>query len=534
MSGIDVDSDQLHPTHEAARAAMLERVVELRKRRAEALAMGGPERIARHHESGRLTARERIDLLIDAGSWHELGMLALPDTRPDGPGGADGLITGWARVRGRRVAVMAVDATVLGGTTARVNATKLMRLFKAAGRSGFPIIVLADADGGRMPDLMGWRFGGLPLAFDAFLATPEGRPTVLRLCAALGPCFGDAGLEASTAHFAVMTPNASIALSGTEVVATATGEQLTNIELGGPDVAINVAGSVEMLAQTEHQAIAAVRRALTYLPDNASQEAPLAPPMAPSRPAEDLLHLLPVERKQGYDMRPVLDAIVDAESILEYGAPKGPGLICAFARIEGMAVGLAASQPLRHGGALDVPALQKWLAFIDVCDTFNLPLVMLHDVPGLLIGSNEERLGLIRYLERVALRISQAEVPKVAVILRKSYGGGYFVLAGKQSSPDLLVAWPTAELGFMAPEAGVRTVHRRDLEAARAGGGNEAYESKLAELIEEWAHESEPWEAAAHYYLDDIIDPRETRSCIVAGIEYTWGQRRVSKHGCAP
>jgi acetyl-CoA carboxylase carboxyltransferase component len=254
--------------------------------------------------------------------------------------------------------------------------------------------------------------------------------------------------------------------------------------------------------------------------------------MAPSRPAEDLLHLLPVERKHGYDMREVLDAIVDAGSILEYGAPKGPGLICAFARIEVMAIGLAASQPLRHGGALDVPALQKWLAFIDVCDTFNLPLVMLHDVPGLLIGSNEERLGLIRYLERVALRISQVQVPKVAVILRKSYGGGYFVLAGKQSSPDLLVAWPTAELGFMAPEAGVRTVHRRDLEAARSEGGNDAYESKLAELIEEWAHESEPWEAAAHYYLDDIIDPRETRSCIVAGIEYTWRQRRVTKTGC--
>jgi acetyl-CoA carboxylase carboxyltransferase component len=532
MSAIDVDCDQLHPTHEAARAAMLERIAELSARRADALAMGGPERIARHHESGRLTARERIDLLIDAGSWHELGLLALPDTRPDGPGGADGLITGWARVGGRRVAVMAVDATVLGGTTARVNANKLMRLFKAAGRSGFPIIVLADADGGRMPDLMGWRFGGLPLAFDAFLATPEGHPTILRLCAALGPCFGDAGLEASTAHFSVMTPNSSIALSGTEVVATATGEQLTNIELGGPDVAINVAGSVQMLAPTEHEAIAAVRRALTYLPDNAGEEAPLAAPVPPSRPAEDLLHLLPVERKQGYDMRTVLEAILDAGSLLEYGAPKGPGLICAFARIEGMAVGLAASQPLRHGGALDVPALQKWLDFIEVCDTFNLPLVMLHDVPGLLIGSNEERLGLIRYLERVALRVSQADVPKIAVILRKSYGGGYFVLAGKQSSPDLLVAWPTAEMGFMAPEAGVRTVHRRDLEAARASGGQEAYESKLAGLIEEWAHESEPWEAAAHYYLDDIIDPRETRSAIVAGIEYTWRRRRVSKHGC--
>lgn len=254
--------------------------------------------------------------------------------------------------------------------------------------------------------------------------------------------------------------------------------------------------------------------------------------MAPARPAEDLLHLLPVERKQGYDMWTVLDAIVDAGSMLEYGALKGPGLICAFARIEGMAVGLAASQPLRHGGALDVPALQKWMSFIDVCDTFNLPLVMLHDVPGLLIGSNEERRGLIRHLERVALRLSQAKVPKIAVILRKSYGGGYFLLAGKQSSPDLLVAWPTAELGFMAPEAGVRTVHRRELEEARAAGGAEAYERRLADLVDEWSQESEPWEAAAHFYLDDIIDPRETRSCIVAGIEFTWTEQRVTTVGC--
>lgn len=532
MSLADVESAPEHPTRTAARAAMLERVAELEKRRGDALAMGGPERIARHHASGRLTARERIDLLIDAGSWHELGLLALPETRPDGPGGADGLITGWARVGGRRVAVMAVDATVLGGTTARVNATKLMRLFGAAGRSGFPIIVLADADGGRMPDLMGWRFGGLPIAFDAFLATPEGHPTVLRLCAALGPCFGDAGIEASAAHFSVMTPNASIALSGTEVVATATGEQLSNTELGGPEVAIGHAGTVEMLAQTEHEAIAAVRRVLTYLPDNAAQEAPLAMPVPPRRSAEDLLHLLPVERKHGYDMRPVLEAVFDEGTILEYGATKGPGLICAFARIEGMAVGLAASQPMRHGGALDVPALQKWLDFIEVCDTFNLPLVMLHDVPGLLIGSNEERRGLIKHLERVALRLSQAKVPKVAVVLRKSYGGGYFLLAGKQSSPDLLVAWPTAELGFMAPEAGVRTVHRRELEILRAESGAEAYDRRLSELVEQWSHESEPWEAAANYYLDDIIDPRETRPCIVAGIEYAWTGRRVSTAGC--
>ncbi|HEX4108978.1 MAG TPA: carboxyl transferase domain-containing protein [Solirubrobacteraceae bacterium] len=530
---------------------MLARVAELQRRREHAEAMGGAERIARHHESGRLTARERIDLLVDPGSFRELGLLALPERRPESAdeggaaghspatraprrspyGGADGIITGWARIGGRRAAVIAVDATVLGGTTAYVNAEKLMRTCRRASEAGLPVVVLADADGGRMPDVMGWRMGGLPLEFGTLLATPPGRPTILRLCAALGPCFGDAGLEATAAHIAVMTPGASIALSGTEVVETSIGERLSNVELGGPDVAAAVSGQVEMVAETEPEAIALLRRALSYLPDHAGQPAPRADPLAPAADPETLLEVVPVDRRRGYDVRKVLDAVLDAGSLLEYGARKGRSLICGLARIEGEPIGVAASQPMQRGGVLDVPALEKLLAFVRLCDTFNLPIVTLHDVPGLMIGAEAERRGLLRMLETITVAQAHAGVPKISVVMRKSYGGGYFVMNGRQTTPDLLVAWPTAELGFMAPEAGVRTVHRRELEQAFADGGEQARDALLEQLIEEWAHQSEPWEAAAHLYLDDVIDPRDTRRTIAAGIAYCWSQSRVSPTG---
>jgi acetyl-CoA carboxylase carboxyltransferase component len=288
---------------------------------------------------------------------------------------------------------------------------------------------------------------------------------------------------------------------------------------------------VEMVAESEPEAIGLLRWALGYLPDHAGQPAPRADPVAPAADPETLLGVVPADRRRGYDMRKLLDAVLDAGSLLEYGARKGRSLICALARIEGEPIGLAASQPMQRGGVLDVPALEKLLAFVGVCDTFNLPIVTLHDVPGLMIGAEAERGGLLRLLEQITVAQSRAGVPKISVVVRKSYGGGYFVMNGRQTTPDLLVAWPSAELGFMAPEAGVRTVHRRELEQALAEGGEQARDALLAEQIEQWAHESRPWEAAAHLYLDDVIDPRDTRRTIAAGIAFTWREGRVSSTG---
>lgn len=489
--------------------------------------MGGADRVRRHHESGRLTARERIALLVDPGTFRELGLLALPERRTTtNPGSADGIITGMALVDGRQVAVIAIDATVHSGTTAPINARKQVRLVQAANKAGLAIIVLADADGGRMPDLMGWRFGGLPLPLRDFLTTPTDRPTVLRLCAALGPCYGDSGLQAVAADYTVMTSNASIALSGPTVVERSIGGSVDHDSLGGPKVAAGIVGSAHAVVDSEEAAIAALKRALTYLPSNADLPAPTAVAVGPGVGADRLADIVPASPRKGYDMGKVIECIVDADSILPWRGEQAKNLITSLARIDGNVVGIVANQPMHRGGILDVSSLDKYLDFIDLCDVFNIPMVTLHDVPGLMIGIEEEQRGILRRLELVAAKVSTISVPRISVIVRKSYGGGYFLMGGRQTEPDLLVAWPTAEVGFMAPETGVATVHRRELETIRERDGDDARQQRFDELAGMWALESEPWEAAAGFHVDDVIDPIETREVIRVGIEFAWGNRR--------
>lgn len=498
-------------------------LAELTRRREEALAMGGPERIARHHESGRLTARERIERLVDPGSWYELGLLAEPEFRREQPAPADAIVAGLARVNGRKVCVLAVDATVLAGTTGQVNMRKQNRVALWAGRRGLPLICLSDNDGGRIPDVMGWRFSGLPFDFRTFVQSPEGRPEVPRLVAVVGASFGDSALHAAMGHFVVMTRDSAIALSGPPVIAGAIGEELTSDELGGPRVSTEQSGNAHFVVEDEEAALDALRRVLSYLPDSADHPAPSAQPTEPARDPEQLLTLVPSDPRRGYDMRKVLEAVFDGGSIMPWAERYGASVLCSFGRIEGEAVGIVASQPMQRAGVMDVPALAKELAFIDLCDTFNLPLVFLQDVPGLMIGSDAERGGILAGYERVVARLARAKVPKIAVIVRKAYGGGHFALGGRPTHPDLILAWPTAEMGFMAPSTGVRTVHRRRLETTLESEGKEAHDRLVEELAAEWARESEPWEAAAHFYIDDVIDPRRTREAVATGIDFAWG-----------
>lgn len=504
-------------------AGATERLAELERRRDAALAMGGQERVDRHHESGRLTARERIDALADPGSFYELGLLAEPEYRREKPAPADAIVAGLAHVDGRRVCVLAVDATVLAGTTGQVNMRKQNRIALWAGKRGLPLICLSDNDGGRIPDVMGWRFSGLPFDFRTFVQAPEGRPEVPRLIAVVGASFGDSALHAAMGHFVVMTRDSAIALSGPPVIAAAIGEELTADELGGPKVSSEQSGNAHLVVDDEQAAITAIRRVLSYLPDSADLPAPPATPVAPARDAEQLLTLVPSDPRRGYDMRKVLEAVFDANSIQPWAERYGASVLCSFARIDGEAVGVVASQPMQRAGVMDVPALAKELAFVDLCDTFNLPLVFLQDVPGLMIGSDAERGGILAGYERVVARLARAKVPKIAVVVRKAYGGGHFALGGRPTHPDLILAWPTAEMGFMAPSTGIRTIHRRRLEATLETEGKEAHDLLVEELAADWARESEPWEAAAHYYLDDVIDPRRTREAVATGIDFAWG-----------
>jgi acetyl-CoA carboxylase carboxyltransferase component len=508
-------------------------VQDLEERRARALAMGGPERVKRHHESGRLTARERIEKLVDEGSWCELGLLAEPELRRPELAAADAVVTGFARINGRGVAIIAVDATVLAGTTSPINMRKQNRVAEWAGSRGLPLICLADNDGGRLPDILGWRFSRVSFDFSTFLQSPPGCPVIPRITAVLGASFGDSSLHSAMGHFVVMKRDTAIALSGPPVIKGAIGEDVTAEELGGPAVAAETNGSAHMIVDTEEEAIEALRRFLSYVPDSAALPAPVAPPAEPARDPEDLLKLVPLEPRRGYDMRKVLEAIVDADSLLYWGERYGRSLICALARVDGNPVGVLASQPMQRAGVMDVPALTKEAAFADLCDTFNLPMVFLQDVPGLMIGTDAEKGGILRGYERVVVRLASATVPKIATIVRKAYGGGHIALGGRPVKPDLLLAWPTAEMGFMAPETGVRTVYRRRLDALLEEEGKDAHDALVSELEAEWAAESEPWEAARNVILDDVIDPRRTREMIKAGIEFAWGSGpRVTKAGC--
>jgi acetyl-CoA carboxylase carboxyltransferase component len=502
---------------------------ELERRRGDALAMGGPERIARHKESGRLTARERVDLLLDPGSWSELGLLAEPELRRERSAPADAIVAGFGRIGGRKVCVLAVDATVLAGTTAPVNMRKQNRVAAWAGKRGLPLICLSDNDGGRIPDVMGWRFSGLPFDFRTFLQVPEGAPEIPRLIAVVGQSFGDSALHASMGHYVVMTKTSAIALSGPPVVAAAIGEELTGDELGGPKISTEVTGNAHAVVEDDAAAIEAIKRFLSYMPDSAALPAPAAAPAEPKRDAEQLLTLVPSDPRKGYDMRRVLEAIYDADSIFPWRERYGASLITALARLEGEAVGVVASQPMQRGGVLDVKALRKLAAFIDLCDTFNIPLTFLQDVPGLMIGSDAEQAGILGGYESVVTRLARARVPKIAVVVRKAYGGGHFAMGGRPTHPDLVLAWPTAELGFMAAGTGVRTVYKRRLDETREQEGEEAYAALVEELATEWSKESEPWEAAKHVYLDDVIDPRTTRRALADGIDFAWGSApRVS------
>ena len=501
---------------------MSDLIADLRARQSRALEMGGAEALSRHRASGRLPVRERVALLIDEGSWLEIGALALPELRGEKHVPGDAVVTGFGRLDGRHIGVIGIDSSIVAGTTAPTSMRKQGRLIETAQRNGFPIVLLCDADGGRIPDVMGWRFSHLPLDFKTFLAPTDGGPIVPRAAAVLGPSYGDSALHASTAHFVVMVRSGSIALVGPSVVEPATGEKLSDDELGGPARALAI-GNAHAVAESEAEAIDAIAAFLSYLPANSGLPAPVGPARPPAVDPATLAEIVPLTAKEGYDIHRVIEALADRDTILPWADEWGGSVVTCLARIEGHPVGFVASQPMVRAGALDADALNKERDFIDLCDTFNLPVVFLHDVPGLMVGTGAERSGILKAYEKLALRIATARIPKIGVVIRKAYGGGHFAMGGRPTHPDFLFAWPSAELGFMAPETGVRTVHRRRLDALRSEEGDQAADALAAELRRDWESESQPWEAAAHIAIDDVIEPGETRNKLVAALDFAWG-----------
>ncbi len=500
---------------------------ELARRRQQALAMGGEDRLAKLAEEGRLNARQRIDVLVDDGSWFEVGLLAEPERRLERPVPGDGVVTGYGRIDDRPVGVIALDPSVLAGTTAPTSMCKQGRIAETCGEKGFPLVVLADADGGRIPDVVGWRFSHLPFDFDRFLQSAPGRPDIPRITVALGPSYGDAGLHAASADIVIMTQQAAVALAGPPVIAEAIAEVVSDRELGGPTAAIE-AGNAHIVTGTEAEAITLVNALLSFFPQNAAEPAPRWSTTEPDGDPTEIANLVPSEPRHTYDIKPVLETILDGQSTLYMGDRRGPGVVTALSRLDGWPVGVIASQPSQRNGVLDAPALAKCTEFIDLCDRFNLPLLFFQDVPGLMVGAVAESAGVLRGYERLAARLARAGVPKLGVVMRKAYGGGHFALGGRPTKPDFLFAWPTAEIGFMAPAPGVRTVYRRRIDAMEPEEAAKFQEEQIAQ----WHDESAPWEAAAHLALDDIIEPHQTRETLIAALGFAWPSgERVTEAG---
>jgi len=510
-----------HPTLDSA-------IAELERRRALALAQGGARRIETQHAKGRLTARERIALLVEPGSLVEYGQLAHSDHPEIGEAApADALVTGVGLVDGRKVAVVAVDSTVMAGTTGWVGARKQAQLVTLAVRRGYPLVCLGDANGGRIPDLLGSGFAGIIGDHEGedFLGFRLEEDRVPRATAILGNAYGDPALWSAVSDFVVMAKGCTLGLSGPSLVAATIGENLSHEELAGPDVVLKVSGLVSQVADSEAAAIAALRRFLSYLPSNASQPAPVAEARPPRSAPSTLRDIVPEQLNRAYDVHKVIAAVVDDASFFELQVGYGRSLVAGLARIDGRAVGLLANQSLHQAGIFDAASLSKARKLVDLCDDFGLPLVFLQDLPGVLIGSAAERSGVAVKLMELYKRLSKATVPKVCVVLRKGFGFGWVVMGGSPMGMDYICTWPIAQIGFMAATNGVEVLHRKRLSEVRESEGDEAAKRLAAELESQLARDNAPWTAAGLGYIHNVIKPEETRQAILDGLFLAEGYR---------
>jgi acetyl-CoA carboxylase carboxyltransferase component len=506
------------------------RVGELHGRRKKNLAMGGEEKIARQHEKGKLTVRERLDLLFDPGTFVELGLLAQnrdgSDTAP-----ADGVVTGHGDVDGRQVWVIAYDFTVMAGSMGAVGEQfKAARVRELALRYRKPIVWLLDSAGARIQEAAGSTFAGTGWLFAEQVYMSGVIPQV---AAMLGPCAAGTAYIPGLADFVPMVKGtSSMALGGARLVKAATGEEVTDQEMGGSQVHCYESGVGDNEVEDDAECVATVRRFLSYMPSSNTDAPPYVETGDPAdRDVEGLEKIVPVNPRLAYDVRKVVRAVFDRDSWFEVKPTWAKNIVIGFARAGGHAVGVVANQPMQKGGALDSDAADKAARFIRMCDAFNIPLVYLMDVPGFLVGSQVEKDGIIRHGAKMLYATSEATVPKITVVMRKAYGAGYYVMCGKGYQPDTIVAWPFAEISVMGPEGAVNIIFNKQVEAS------DNPEATRAELVAKIRESINPYLAAGWAMIDDVIDPAETRRVIVRGIEQAREkkvERPWRKHGNIP
>ncbi len=505
--------------------SMREKLELLQQKRAESEQGGGADRIATQHQKGKMTARERLDVLLDPGSFVELDRFVthratdfgLADQKILG----DGVVTGWGRVEGRIVYVYSQDFTVFGGSLSEAHAEKICKVMDLAVRNGAPVIGLNDSGGARIQEGV-VSLGGYA---DIFLRNTLASGVVPQISAILGPCAGGAVYSPAITDFVFMVRGISyMFVTGPSVVKTVTHEEVDFERLGGADVHGGTSGVAHFVHDSELEALTAIRTLLAYLPSNNLDDAPARPSDdPPDRRDEELLDIVPDEPSKPYDMHDVIRRVVDGGTFFEVQRDYAGNLLTGFARLGGRPVGIVANQPSNLAGVVDIAASQKGARFIRFCDAFNVPLVTFEDVPGFLPGVAQEHGGIIKHGAKLLFAYCEATVPKLTVITRKAYGGAYDVMNSKHVRGDYNVAWPTAEIAVMGPKGAVEILYK-----------DEATEEKANEYRDRFAH---PYQAAARGYLDDIIDPRDTRPRLIEALTTlaTKRDRNPSKkHGNIP
>ena len=511
-----------------------DRLDELRSLKENAKQAGSEQAIARQHDRGKLTARERIVKLLDEGSFAETDMLVrhrsygfgIEHRRPH----SDAVVTGWGTINGRKVFVFAQDFTVFGGSLGEVMGEKICKIMDLALETGAPVIGLNDSGGARIQE------GPASLAGYGYIFDRNVRSSgvVPQISAIMGPCAGGAVYSPAMTDFTFMVSETShMFITGPEVIKAVTGEEVTQEELGGALSHATKSGSAHFVAATDEDCLEQIRYLLSFVPSNNFESPPYFPPADdPTRSCDDLLDLIPDSPTRPYDMHQVIGSVFDDGEFFEVHKHFAPNIICGFARLNGHAVGIVANQPQVLAGCLDITSSTKGARFVRFCDAFNIPLIAFVDVPGFLPGTEQEYGGIIRHGAKLLYAFSEATVPRMTVITRKAYGGAYVVMNSKHIRADLSWAWPSAQIAVMGAEGAVNIIHRREIaEAADAG-------AKRDELIRDYSeHLLNPYVAAERGYVDDVVEPQDTRRKLIAGLEMLRSKREIipqRKHGNIP
>jgi len=525
---------RVKPAGDPPPAAIPEPVEVLREKERRAEAGGGPDRVQRQHVEGKLTARERVGLLLDEGSFEELDKLVehrcLDFGMADQKFPGDGVVSGFGRIDGRLVYVFAQDFTVFGGSLSETNARKICKVMDLAMKMGAPVIGLNDSGGARIQEGVA-SLGGYA---DIFLRNTLASGVIPQISAIMGPCAGGAVYSPAITDFNVMVKDTSyMFVTGPDVIKTVTHEEVTKEELGGALTHSSRSGVAHFAVDDDRACLALLRELLGYLPSNNLEDAPLRPTEdPPDREEAALDRLIPPEPNKPYDIKRLVEAVADDGRFLEVHAQFAANIVVGFARFGGRSVGIVANQPAVLAGCLDIDASVKGARFVRFCDAFNIPLVIFEDVPGFLPGTAQEFGGIIRHGAKLLFAFAEATVPKITVITRKAYGGAYCVMASKHIRTDLNYAYPTAEIAVMGPEGAVNVLYRREL--AKAADPDALRAQKAAEFREKFAN---PYVAADRGFVDEVIAPRHTRRKIVAGLEMTQNKRDKNppkKHGNIP